>query len=328
MRTLWASLSLFCACGARTDLGEAVDAAAAPPDASAVCTAVEYTSNDASPSTSSLSVVGGYVYYVSSSYSGVVRVPVAGGAPTVLASDSSGWASAFVVDDTYVWWVVGSNGSNYPSLGKVGRVPIAGGTAETLGCATSDGCPAVFGTEPVVVAQTADALVVGDAIKATLFVVPKAGGSAAPLVPPATAPTLGFDQLTVEGTDFLWIASHYLYDATIGAYSEQTILSQWATGVTSFGGNAYWTLSEQGASSLVRRDATGALTTLFTGPLTGPLRANEAFVYGFSAGGISRVPATGGATMPVLKNIQPTTYVVDDACIYFIDGGAVRRLPG
>lgn len=332
MRTLGAALIVVCACGARSalDVPESFDAALldASPDTlpEPICTALVYTNDDAANSPS-LAVTGGYVYYASSHLHGIVQVPVMGGAPTLLTSDPSGWASAFVVDESYVWWVIESNGANFGTVGRVARVPIVGGITETLGCATPNGCPASLGTGTVAVAQTTDVLIVGSGVESDIYLVPKAGGPSAPLVPVATAPTAPFDMLTATGTSVFWGAELDLYEAMIGADSEQVIVAPGPTGLTSYGGNVYWTLLDHGVSSLVR-DTSGTITTLFTGPLSGPLAANAASVYGMSDGGISRVSATGGASVLVAPNVKPNLFVVDGACIYFIDGAAVRRVPG
>jgi len=332
MRTPWAALAVTCACGARSalDVPERLDAAPldASPDTSPepICTALNYTSDDALNSPS-LAVTGGYVYYVSANLHGIIQMPVAGGTPTVLAADPSGWASAFVVDATYVWWVIESNGTNGESLGRVARVPTAGGATETLGCSTPNGCPAAVDTQAVVVAQTTESLIVGSQFVTNIYVVPKAGGSSVPLVPLATAPTAPFDALTATDTSVFWGADLDLYEAMISADSEQVIVAAGPTGLTSYGENVYWTLLDHGTSSLVR-DTSGTMTTLFNGPLSGPLAANASSVYGMSDGGISRVSANGGASVLVLPNIRPKQFVVDGACIYFIDGAAVRRVPG
>jgi hypothetical protein len=326
----------WCACGARSELfvpdaPAPVDASvepSAPVDASpqTPCTAIEYTSVGARQSPS-LVVTGGYVYYVSSSRS-VVRFPVEGGTPTTVVSDPNGFDATFVVDETYVWWIVTSNGKNGDTVDWLARAPITGSDAELLQCATSDGCPGTLESFSSIVAQTEASLIVGTAYATNLYVIPKTGGTPVPLVPIATAPTTPYDAVTIVSDQLFWTTSEFVYAATMGAYAQQTNIAQWPTGLASNDGHAYWTLTSHDTSNLVRRDIDGTTTTLFTGSLRGPLAANASFVYGITDAGVSRVPSTGGTSSLILPEVGPKLFVVDDACIYFIDGDAVRRAPG
>ena len=73
---------------------------------------------------------------------GLMKVPVAGGSPTVLAP-GSGCASAITADDANVYWI--------DSLGRVLKMPVNGGSANALtpdvtsgGCIAEDGVNAYW----------------------------------------------------------------------------------------------------------------------------------------------------------------------------------------
>lgn len=314
----WAPAVSFAAlgicCGARSELDvptRASDASEAGSDALppslAPCTARDFVPN---LGTDVFAVTSQFVYLVIDS-AGLYRMAKEGGPPQlVFEFFGSDYIQDFVADESFVWWV--------DLAGYLTRVPSGGGPKESIG--QPGGCCAVASTP-------GEILVAGE----PLYAVPKAGG--APLALSQQSPIHGTAlHFAMDDVMALWNTEEHVYgDKLDGSDQTPVAYASWPGGVALHGGFMYWTRKGSGAWRLERRqEGSGELASKLADGISGPIGANDAFAYGGlpNGGGLAKVPVSGGAPSVLVPNVAVRRIVVDGACVYYVEGKSLHRVPG
>lgn len=325
-RTLAASFAaLGICCGARSELDVspgAADASEAGRDASppslAPCTARDYASD---LNSDVFAVTSHFVYFVFEA-AGLYRTPKDAGEPQLVFEFSgSDYIDDFVADESFVWWV--------DAGGYLARIPSAGGSKETLGCAVPTGCPTGAGLYVTLLASTPTGVLVSDN-SARLYVVPTDGSALFPLS--ASAVYGPVRSVATDDAVALWSTDERVYGNKLDGTDQGPVAyADWPGAVALHGGFMYWTRKVSGAWRLERRlEGSDEPASKLADGISGPIGANDAFVYGGipNGGGLAKAPVSGGATSILVPYVGVRRVVVDGACVYYVSGKGLHRVPG
>jgi hypothetical protein len=227
------------------------------------------------------------------------------GSGTVVATGSSPFA--ITVDATTIYW-------SDPGLATVSSIPIAGGTATTLGTGLQDpyylqhdATSLYWGLGPDVIAQ-----------------IPLAGGTPVSL---QTSNNTGLTGLAVDATTV-----YHLEDYTVpedcsvvavpkGGGTRVILASGWLwnhpTGIAVSGGIVYWGVASPGAILMVPVGG-GMTTTLASGISPGAMAADATNVYWVDgSGAIMKVAQSGGTPVTLATSARPNAIAVDGTNVYW-----------
>jgi hypothetical protein len=285
--------------------GSAVDAAPGSSDAARPEEPVALSGADGT--TGPIALDDTHVYWVDDDR--IYRIGKQGGVRTFVAY---GLAVELIVRDGYVYWISGG------VPGGVYRVPVGGGTTETLW--EGDG-------DPRDMALDAQYVYWADSYQRNVNRVPLAGGMVTAVVTLQTA----LNAVEVDGANLYWYAGSTLYKNRLGGGSTPTAL---ATGETEAelaldADFVYWTGRGSFETRLVRKvpNAGGAVVELATNrPNAARVFLHGGFVY-WARSTIERVPVAGGPVETLGFATNTADFAVDDEYVFWTTtGGGVLRL--
>jgi hypothetical protein len=254
-----------------------------------------------------------------------------GGQPITLATDPEGPADLQVFG-TYVYW---SNGS-----GQIERVPVCGGSVETLGTADKDSVPALLAVDSTQVYFTNESSVgvLGGSAPSTLSLVPPAQASVAiglsagflyvGTAPTAAAGTVGpnsgtVDRAPVSGGGSMELQTsvadplgHFVFDATDVYWMDYMN----AISRMPLGGGAITTLVPGQSSAVTYALAglavDGANVYWSEGPATGTSRPTKPTT---TSSSVNRMPLAMGAVVTLASGYQFAGLAADAVSAYWLD---------
>jgi hypothetical protein len=247
------------------------------------------------------------VYWTDGNAYAVMSMPLAGGTPITLASTGSNVPTNIAVDATNVYWV--------DMGGNVGKVPVAGGMATTLGTSVNAFDLAIDATN---VYWTDDSG--GRVLK-----VPIAGGSVTTLASGQSSPY----GIAVNSTTVFWVngVSAQVMSVPVAGGTASTLASRssyFPEDIALDSQNVYWTESFHVMSMPL---AGGTPTTLASG-LPGPydIAIDSMNVYWTDTSGvIGSVPLGGGTPTTLATTLtsgRPWGIAVDATSVYWAVQGA------
>jgi hypothetical protein len=261
----------------------------------------------------------------------VVKAPLDGGAPTVLAASPA--PSGIAVDDTYVYWTdqLGGNG--------VMRVPIDGGATVTLVHGNLDGGQPYQATAITLDANNVYFTSPYGPSAGYVMSVPKDGGAPFVIASGQGYPDWG---LAVDATNVYWVNSgtNAIY------YRDSAVMMAPITGVPDGGSptilasypvanapnqvavdstNVYWANSSGTVMKIPK--AGGCPVTLASGQGNAPwgLAVDGTNVYwtdeGYTSGTVMTVPIAGGCVTGLAAGNNLLGIAVDSTNVYWVDQG-------
>lgn len=268
-----------------------------------------------------IAVDGTHVYWTHWDAGEIMKAPIAGGAPVVIAESCS--TPGIAVSGTNVYWTCS------PYSGVEDAVPMGVYSAPLDG-----GTPVLLSTggleDPVGLAVDATSVYVGDdyAVKK----VPLEGGAAEEL-----ALGSGSRRVRVDGTHVYWTNADASSVRKVPIEGGESVAL--ATGyfesheVVLDATHVYWTTPGEGPSvgsvNKVPKEG-GVPVALATGqPSPYYIALDDTHVYwvNTSAGEIRRVPIDGGEAAVVISGVSPNDLAVDGTSIYWTDAsGLVMKL--
>jgi hypothetical protein len=325
IRSRFALTLVLFACGARSEPGDVAAAA----DASPVDAPIEAPIDAAAPdvlrgncgddlllvqddsTSTTLAMDDIWVYYFRDP--DILRVEKQGSTyPCVTVQD--GFGGALVVDDTYVYWT--------SEQGHLERAPKVGGTIDDLGCASTKGCPAAVR----VAAITNDLVVLAEGPRA--IAMSKQGGAPHPLYDQLGTPDPIRSMFADESRAY-WNSATLVASSPLDGGTNELEYALASDALTVGSDHVYWTTNVNTPPStwdLVAAPKHGGNSTLLsTSGTSGPLVANDMYVYGVASTGITRQPTSGGLSVTITPTVRPVTMLLDEECLYYLDKTSLLR---
>jgi hypothetical protein len=257
------------------------------------------------------------VYWADNGGNSILRVPLAGGSVTTIASANSPWSVA--IDSTNIYWTT--------SQAAVGKAPLGGGTATML----------VPPGTPTLVRPSFDLAVDATGVywidgAGTLQKVGLAGGMAIPLVPPsAVGNEVGI--AVYGGNVYYTDSTRNWVQQTSTAGGTPAPLAMFQLGVSGIVADAtgvYWAANETPA--LMKLPLGGAPMPLANTMATSMAVDRDNF-YWLNYTGIARVPKAGGAMTHLVGScsgqaLASETYslALDPAGVYVSTSDGILRI--
>jgi hypothetical protein len=253
------------------------------------------------------------VYWVNLNVGTVMKVPIAGGSTTQLASGVQN-ATSIEVDATNVYW-------SDINAGTVNKVPIGGGSVT----------PLATGYQPKGIAVIGGYVYFTDfngGSNSHIYSVPTGGGS----VQPVAAAGGGPDPIAADGLNVYWSSQvgctnqSPVYQAAIdsGSVTVLATMQGCPRSIAIDSSYVYWTESVGGNLRRVPIDG-GSVSLLVPGG-AGAVVVDTSYAYFNANGDIVKMLKTGGATTTVVSGQSPAALAVDGTYLYWTAGGNVSKV--
>jgi hypothetical protein len=259
------------------------------------------------------------VYWLDGMASGgggsVMKVPVAGGTPTTLASGSTDAIERFVVDATNVYWATWS--------GTIMKVPLGGGTPTKL-CSY----PGNRSTSAIAVdaANVYWSVYTGDAF----MKVPLSGGVATTVL--ARQPGMNeIDDMAVDATSIYWVVMGssspdgvvMKMSLTSGVLTTLASGQQYPSRIAVDSTSVYWITA---AGLLMKVPLGGGTSTTLTTSGRG-FALDTANAYWTTAQAVMKVSLQGGIPTTLVQGISCGYYIAVDATSVYFNGSGLMKIP-
>jgi hypothetical protein len=255
-------------------------------------------------------------------YGTIMTVPLGGGTPTTLASDSVGSSTQppivdIDIDSSNIYWVA-STGADNIGCG-VFKTPLAGGASLQL-------VPPVGLDVPQAV-HAFGSWVYWTSMRVSLFAVPIAGGATQTLSSGGTS-LVNATAVVADGSAVYWGTSgRGVLSVPVGGGSATTIAtgSPWRFALDA--SNVYWT--DTGNNGVMQAPRAGGSATTLAAGQGAPwgIAVDTKAVYWAAGGSIYSVPIGGGTETTYASGASPRGVAVDATYIYWVNiPGAIMRV--
>ncbi len=303
------------ACGARTDLGGAsrADAAPPPPQPPPPCFAVDYLTSPNSRVVNEPFVVDESSVYYLRVWNVLSRMPKGGGAveDVVTFDDDDAINGRFIVDATTIYWA--------NSLGEVFAQDKNGGSVVDLGSALA---PLTKSSNGLIAANDTTLVVLVD--PATFGLFPKAGGVLT-LLDLNTPPTGPVVDAHADASRIYWTTGERVYGADLTVGADPSSYGDWPTALAVDETSVYWSTT---SSTVEHVPKSGGSAQSLGVEANGPIAVGQSAVFAAGNKSILKISLADGTAQKIVPAFTPVQLVTDETCLYYASSnGQLARVP-
>ena len=256
----------------------------------------------------------------------IMKVPLAGGTPTPVATSQSAITALLAVDSASAYWVASACASGPLQIRTAAKTGGGGVTAVANLSSNFNGYGFAIDTGSIYLAQQGYQSTAG-----TVVSVAKAGGTPANL---ATGVDANVSTLALDSTYVYW-TDNGIYKTPIGGGSPTSVSAKGPP----FGdpylaianGTLYWSSNTSPGTVSMVSTAGGTVTDLATGlnyPQHAVTDGSNVYFIVFTASfaiNLMKVPVTGGSPTMVVSGAGASSLAVDANSVYWTSGSAIMK---